>query len=166
MKWNYTVITWQTLDRNISNISYVVHVETRLVKVKDAHLMNNDKIVAELSVWSVTQSLSPTFKYALRPYVFSSFINHRGLALLTLSWDKNWDSHSLVNGYPSFYPRIGLVAPSPDGHFMTVTAANLFANKSRLIYLIESNYIQMKTADVVTSAILSSMPLLHKRLAK
>ena len=38
-----------------------------------------------------------------------------GLALLTLSWDKNWDSHSLVNGYPRFYPRIALVAPSP-GH--------------------------------------------------
>ena len=38
-----------------------------------------------------------------------------GLALLTLSWDKNWDSHSLVNGYPSFYPRIALVAPSPGG---------------------------------------------------
>ena len=38
-----------------------------------------------------------------------------GLALLTLSWDKNWDSHSLVNGYPSFYPRIALVAPSPVG---------------------------------------------------
>ena len=37
-----------------------------------------------------------------------------GLALLTLSWDKNWDSHSLVNGYPSFYPRIALVAPSPE----------------------------------------------------
>ena len=40
-----------------------------------------------------------------------------GLALLTLSWDKNWDSHSphsLVNGYPSCYPRIALVAPSPD----------------------------------------------------
>ena len=36
-----------------------------------------------------------------------------GLALLTLSWDKNWDSHSLVNSYPSFYPRIVLVAPSP-----------------------------------------------------
>ena len=36
-----------------------------------------------------------------------------GLALLTLSWDKNWDSHSLVNGYLSFYPRIALVAPSP-----------------------------------------------------
>ena len=36
-----------------------------------------------------------------------------GLALLTLSWDKNWDSHSLVNGYPSFCPRIALVAPSP-----------------------------------------------------
>ena len=39
-----------------------------------------------------------------------------GLALLTLSWDKNWDSHSLVNGYPSFYPRIALVAPSPGGY--------------------------------------------------
>ena len=37
---------------------------------------------------------------------------HQGLALLTLSWDKKWDSHSLVNGYPSFYPRIALVAPS------------------------------------------------------
>ena len=33
-----------------------------------------------------------------------------GLALLTLSWDKNCDSHSLMNGYPSFYPRIALVA--------------------------------------------------------
>ena len=41
-------------------------------------------------------------------------LDDRGLALLTLSWDKNWDSHSLVNGYPSFYPRISLVAPSPD----------------------------------------------------
>ena len=39
----------------------------------------------------------------------------QGLALLTLSWDKNWDSHSLVNGYPSFYPRIALVAPSAGG---------------------------------------------------
>ena len=38
-----------------------------------------------------------------------------GLALLTLSCDKNWDSHSLVNGYPSFYRRIALVAPSPGG---------------------------------------------------
>ena len=39
--------------------------------------------------------------------------SYQGLALLTLSLDKNWDSHSLVNGYPSFYPRIALVAPSP-----------------------------------------------------
>ena len=36
-----------------------------------------------------------------------------GLALLQLSWDKNWDSHLLVNGYPSFYPRIALAVPSP-----------------------------------------------------
>ena len=47
----------------------------------------------------------------------------QGLALLTLSWDKNWDSHSLVNGYPSFYPRIALVAPSPDVN--TVSADGL-----------------------------------------
>ena len=40
-----------------------------------------------------------------------------GLASLTLSWDKNWDSHSPMNGYPSFYPRIALVAPSPGSHF-------------------------------------------------
>ena len=36
-----------------------------------------------------------------------------GLALLTLSFDKKWDSHSPKNGYPSFYPRKALVAPSP-----------------------------------------------------
>ena len=40
---------------------------------------------------------------------------HLGLVLLTLSRHKNWDSHSLVNGYPSFYPRIALAAPSPEG---------------------------------------------------
>ena len=40
-------------------------------------------------------------------------IRSLGLALPTLSWDKNWDSHSSVNGYPSFYHRIALVAPSP-----------------------------------------------------
>ena len=39
--------------------------------------------------------------------------NYLGLALLTLSWDKNWDIYSLVKGYPIFYPRITLVAPSP-----------------------------------------------------
>ena len=36
-----------------------------------------------------------------------------GLVLLTQSKDKNWDSHSPMNGYPSFYPRIALVATSP-----------------------------------------------------
>ena len=46
--------------------------------------------------------------------VYQRFID-LGLALLMLSWDKNWDSHSPMNGYPSFYPRIALVAPSPDG---------------------------------------------------
>ena len=47
-------------------------------------------------------------------------ITFQGLALLTLSWDKNRDSHSLVNVYPSFYPRIALVAPSP-GHYTLAT---------------------------------------------
>ena len=42
-------------------------------------------------------------------------VHPQGLALLTLSLDKNWDRHSPMNGYPSFYPRIALVAPSP-GH--------------------------------------------------
>ena len=42
--------------------------------------------------------------------------SRQGLALLTLSYDKNWDSQSPMNGYPSFFPRIALVAPSPgDG---------------------------------------------------
>ena len=43
---------------------------------------------------------------------------YQGLALLTLSWDKNWDSHSLVNGYPSFYPRIALVTRSPEDYLI------------------------------------------------
>ena len=45
---------------------------------------------------------------------------HQGLALLTLSWDKNWDSRSLLNGYPSFCPRIALVAPSPGGQHAAI----------------------------------------------
>ena len=56
--------------------------------------------------------------------VCSSYVTHQGLALLTLSWDKNWDSHSLVNGYPSFYPRIALVAPSPEGHKLLLNTRN------------------------------------------
>ena len=52
-----------------------------------------------------------------------------GLALLTLSWDKNWDSHSLVNGNPSFYHRIALVAPSPgqNPNFQTKSTNICFA---------------------------------------
>ena len=53
--------------------------------------------------------------------------------LLTLSWDKNWDSHSLVNGYPSFYPRIALVVPGPDdqiiGYWQLKTLASLMCDK-------------------------------------
>ena len=63
--------------------------------------------------YSVCTSNCPC-DYALF-YIFHAIGGLQGLALLTLSWDKNWDSHSLVNGYPSFYPRIALVAPSPEG---------------------------------------------------
>ena len=49
-----------------------------------------------------------------------TILTQQGLALLTLSWDKNWDSHSLVNGYPSFYPRIALVAPGPGEQLLSV----------------------------------------------
>ena len=51
--------------------------------------------------------------FSAKKFPIAKFI--LGLALLTLSWDKNWDSHSVVNGYPNFYPRIALVAPSPGG---------------------------------------------------
>ena len=50
-------------------------------------------------------------------YLQHETLSRLSLTLLTLSWDKNWDSHSLVNGYPSFYPRIALVAPSPAQGF-------------------------------------------------
>ena len=53
------------------------------------------------------------------------WIEAQGLALLTLSQDKNWDSHSLVNGYPSFYPRIALVAPGPGVLSLTRPAAGI-----------------------------------------
>ena len=48
-----------------------------------------------------------------KPHHSMAVTDYQGLVQLTLCWDKNWDSHSLVNGYPSFYPRIALVAPSP-----------------------------------------------------
>ena len=63
--------------------------------------------------WLPWQHLWSEYVHGLVQDCSNSIANALGLALLTLSWDKNWDSHSLVNGYPSFYPRIGLVAPSP-----------------------------------------------------
>ena len=53
------------------------------------------------------------------------FFTLQGLALLTLSWDKNWYSHSLVNGYPSFYPRIALVTPSPEGNIKSMRSVSI-----------------------------------------
>ena len=60
------------------------------------------------------QELFPHYWHFVRGIHQFPFTKDLGLALLMLSWDKNWDSHSLVNGYPSFYPRIALVAPSPE----------------------------------------------------
>ena len=56
---------------------------------------------------------------------FNNWSDDQGLALLTLSWDKNWDSHSPMNGYPSFYPRIALVAPSPGWVDKRITKTNI-----------------------------------------
>ena len=65
-----------------------------------------------------------------------------GLALLTLSWDKNWDSHSLVNGYPSFYPRIALVAPSPGVNYRCICGWDIcYCASSKLISHISKNMI-------------------------
>ena len=58
--------------------------------------------------------------------MISSQSVHQGLELLTPSWEKNWDSHSLVNGYPSFYPRIALVAPSPGGLMKDMINSNCY----------------------------------------
>ena len=63
----------------------------------------------------------------------------QGLALLTLSWDKNWDSHSLVNGYPCFYPRIALVAPSPGWH--------LCGGKSAILWIHGAGYSFLQTVQ-------------------
>ena len=81
----------------------------------------------------------------------------QGLALLTLSWDKNWDSHSLVNGYPSFYPRIALVAPSPgDALFSVMVIFNMLflykyfvsgCNKEFIIFI----FIFMTADELATS---------------
>ena len=62
-----------------------------------------------------------------------SISKHQGLALLTLSWDKNWDSHSLVNGYPRFYPGIALVAPSPVSQIPQSTEYVQWGDTSRCI---------------------------------
>ena len=74
-----------------------------------------------------------------KEYPESKAFIHLGLALLTLSWDKNWDSHSLVNGYPSFYPRIALVAPSQRRHTTRAREVSKvcdyvseFANRSKI----------------------------------
>ena len=55
--------------------------------------------------------VSPSIIYWINTFATDPCL---GLALLTLSWDKKWDSYSPMNGYPSFYHRIALVAPSPD----------------------------------------------------
>ena len=65
-----------------------------------------------------------------------------GLALLTPSWDKNWDSHSLVNGYPSFYPRIALVAASPDGYVFAGTSVFYMCENGNGIVVVYFQLIQ------------------------
>ena len=60
--------------------------------------------------------------------------------LITLSWDKNWDSHSLVNGYPSFYPRIALVAPSPESFHVSY---HMFASNIECVVILGGILLSM-----------------------
>ena len=78
-----------------------------------------------------------------------------GLALLTLSWDKNWYSHSLVNGYPSFYPRIALVAPSPD--WCTYFAFVFVSLKLHFREICRTKYF----CNTVTQVIIQPKPILR-----
>ena len=80
------------------------------------HMLKNNKTEGMFVLWLCMMSSFFIIGCYVSKSVSSStdILASQGLALLTLSWDKNWDSHSLVNGYPRFYPRIALVAPSPD----------------------------------------------------
>ena len=51
--------------------------------------------------------------YACVNRLIASAVSHLGLALLTLTWDKNWDSHSLVNGFPSFLSQDSVSSAKP-----------------------------------------------------
>ena len=73
------------------------------------------------------------FEFTIFQRWFRYWLGLQGLALLMPSWDKNWDSHSLVNGYPSFYPRIALVAPCPGDITPAPHTSAIFVTRSVLI---------------------------------
>ena len=84
-----------------------------------------------------------------------------GLALLTLSLDKNWDSHSPMNGYPSFYPG--------PGHRSAATAKAWLRLRSESYDLYEpvvSQVIIMVSADLLMAWRLfgTSKTIIHHHL--
>ena len=92
----------------------------------------------------MTTKLSPYQLYTFSAQVVTTSgadkVAILGLALLTLSWDKNWDSHSLVYGYPSFYPSIALVAPSPEKSRFLGQCIAIYVECWNLYHMIEGDH--------------------------
>ena len=110
VKW--CTVPWRSLQFKIMRISQYLCLPQDLEIAWQAStdppvISRFDKHV--LKIWC----LFLTDRAKILKFYAQLFLYPLGLALLTLSWDKNWDSHSPMNGYPSFYPRIALVAPSP-----------------------------------------------------
>ena len=87
-------------------------------------------------------------------YLLAMFIGCQGWALLTLSWDENWDSHSLVNGYPSFYPRIALVTPTP-GVYLNKTDVQYSFHIYNVMILIKTLLLQIKIQQTILPPVMA-----------
>ena len=100
------------------HIEYMWHFDSRFEDWDPISFIKIDSWTGYTEFWSwFCHDILIFLNYLKLLWVFMSwlwFADDLGLALLTLSQDKNWDSHSPMNGYPSFYPKIALVAPSPD----------------------------------------------------
>ena len=102
---------------------YVIHLTGFSFPVSELPAYQNADVMDNLHVYPKWGFSVPLHRNNTSNTVL---VINLGLALLTLSWDKNWDSHSPMNGYPSFYPRIALVAPSPGGILQRAHTAEWF----------------------------------------
>ena len=129
-------------------------------------------IFGQASVWWIAFNFPyPRHGNGLAQHCCNSIANTLGLALLTLSWDKNWDSHSPMNGYPSFYPRIALVAPSPGVtavlHWATDITSSLIKNKrqtSMYTCMINDMFVLVNGYFLFTSNTVSACVTLWRQL--